>query len=140
MAAIIAFSISLGLLVLFLSFKLFEHERSFTRYVALRVKVDRVVLDAIRSIKEHGNSLEKQLSIKNIASISIYRTASIIARSARTIENRAQDVTRKMSRNGNGEARTTKSSFLEEVATHKNGLDTNRVRRETSLTDNETRE
>ena len=140
MAAIIAFSISLVLLVLFLSFKLFEHERSFTQYVALRIKADRVVLDAIRSIKEHGNSLERQLSLKNIAYVSVHHVASVIARFARTIENHAQDVTRKMSRNGNGEARTTKSSFLEEVTTHKNGLDTNRVRRETSLTDNETHE
>ncbi|QSH39408.1 hypothetical protein JXR01_00115 [Candidatus Kaiserbacteria bacterium] len=140
MAAIIAFSIALVLLILFLGFKLFEQERSLTRYIAVRIKADRMVLNAIRSIKERGNSLEQQLSVKNIAYVSVHHAASIIARFARTIENRAQDVTRKMSRNGNGEARTTKSSFLEEVTTHKNGLDTNRVRRETSLTDNETRE
>lgn len=138
MAAIIAFSVALLLLVLFLSLKIFEQQRSILRYTTFRTKADQIVLEALNGIQEKSRNLEQQFSVKNIATVFVHHTASFIARSARKVEGYAQDITRKMSRASNGAARTTRSSFLEEVTTHKNGLDTERVRRETSLTEKET--
>lgn len=137
MAAIIAFGISVVLLGSFLGFKVLEQRKNLFWYAGFRTKADVVVLETIERLEGRAQRLEEQLSLKNIFNIVVHRVASVVAHVARTIEGHAEDVTRKMSRNGNGHARTTRSSFLHEVETHKNGLDTERVRRETSLTERE---
>jgi len=134
MASIIAFFVSLTALVIFLAFKVFEHSRNFKKYNTIREKGDIYVVAAIANMRAKSRSIERHLSISNIVSVAAHYIASKVAHTARKVETHAQDVTRKISRNGNGKARETKSSFLEEVSTHKEGLDTERVRRETSLT------
>ncbi len=133
MAAIIAFSTSLVLLVAFLSFKVFEQARTLVGYQAVRVRADRFVRRVAAVVRTRLARVEEHLSLNSLAQQLVRRTASVIAAMARTVEVYAEDVTRRMSRNGNGVARTTKSLFLEEVATHKSNLDTERVKRETSL-------
>lgn len=134
MAYITAFGVSFAALVLFLAFKLFERSYPMTSYATLRKKADVLVTMAFVRIREHTMRIEHQLSVHNVVRLSVHYVASAIAQVARTVEVHASDVTRKIARNGNGEARATKSSFLQEVSTHKEGLDTDRIRRETSLT------
>jgi len=137
MASIIAFCIALLLLVLFFVFKIFEQSRDFALYTQYRVYADNVVLEATKNIHERIAQFTDTFSFKNISHFVVHRSASTIAHVARKVESKAQNVTRKMSRNGNGQARITKSPFFEKVVTHKNGLDTERVKRETSLTNSE---
>ncbi|PCI90107.1 hypothetical protein COB18_01555 [Candidatus Kaiserbacteria bacterium] len=134
MSAIIAFSISLGVLVLFFAFKLFEQPRSLPLYVNLRVKADRLVVMCANEVISRTTNTVGRLSLRNMAHIVLHHTATRVANTARRVEVHAQDMTRKMNRTSNGVARATRSSFLEEVETHKNGLDTESIKRETSLT------
>lgn len=133
MGATIAFGVSLGACILFLVFKIFEESRSIALYRSIRHKGDVVVLRVANRIREYVARIEHQLSLKNVFVTTVRYAAVSIARGARRVEERAYDVTRRMSRNGN--SRATKSSFLQEVSTHKQSLDTERVRRETSLTE-----
>jgi len=134
MGATIAFYTSLILLIAFFGFKLFEHSRSMRTYTSLRAKGDRVVAGALSNVRYHGTRIEKQLSIRNMARLIAHHTVFTIARIAHRIEMHAHQAAHRISKNGNGVARTTKSNFLEEVHMHKQNLDTERVRRETSFT------
>lgn len=133
MAAIIAFSTSLLFLVAFLSFKIFEQPRGLSGYRSLRSKADVFLIQTTQSLHSKAALFSKHLSLNAIAHTVLHRVASLVAMVARNVQVYAEDLTRRMNRNGNGAARTTKSLFFEEVVTHKNNLDTDRVRRETSL-------
>jgi len=133
MAAIIAFYISLAALIVFLAFKMFERSRPLSGYVSLRSKGDVVVLSVLTNLRERAEYLEDQLSMHNVVRVTTQHAALTLAHAARYVEVWAYDLTRKMSRNGGG-ARATNSSFLREVSSHKKNLDTDRVRRESSLT------
>ncbi|MBL4644442.1 MAG: hypothetical protein JKX80_01085 [Candidatus Pacebacteria bacterium] len=134
MAAIIAFGVSFVALVLFLAFKLFEKSHKITAYASLRKKGDALVVSTAMRLNSRIKNIEKHFSVRSVAELFMHHTATAIARTARSVEMSAQNVTRKMARNGNGEIPATKSKFLEEVSTHKKNLDTERIRRETSLT------
>jgi len=136
MTATTAFLASLGILILFFVFKLFEHSKNFSAYNTLRKKGDAVVVAVVSQAHVKMQKIEQHLSVGNIMRVAVHHIASLVARIAGVVETRAQDVTRKISRNGNGKARETRSSYLEEVSTHKESLDTERVRRETSFTEN----
>lgn len=135
MGATVFFSVSLGTCILFLVFKLLDNSQRFPLYRSLRQKGDVVVLQIVNQLRARAARLERQLSIRNVFVAVVKYVAVNVAHGARKVEQHAYDVTRKMARNGN--ARTTKSPFLQEVSTHKQSLDTERVRRETSLTDEE---
>jgi len=137
MTPIVAFGISLTALMLFLAFKIFERKHSVKAYTSVRKKGDVLVVSLFKSMQERVRSLEKHLSVRNIFQVFMHHAAGTVARTARSVETGAQNVTRKMARSDDGSTQATKSKFLEEVSTHKRGLDTERVRRETSLTDEE---
>lgn len=139
MWATVAFGISLAALVLFLAFKLFERSHEISAYTSLRQRGDAVVVAAIKRLHHHGSRLEEELSARNVVQKTTHHVATAVAKTARQVEMKAHDVTRKMSRNG-AEGRATKSSFLQEVSTHKRSLDTDRVKRETSLTASQEKE
>ena len=136
MGAIIAFSISLGAMVLFVAFKLFEQSRTLPSYVAMRERGDKAVITAAKRVHKHYAKFEQHVSLDKLLYYIVHHFAASLARGARRTEQYAHDITRRMSRNVNGTARATNSSFLQEVSTHKQNLDTDRVRRETSLTEN----
>lgn len=134
MAYITAFGISFAVLTLFLAFKLLEQAHPIAYYTMLRKRADVFVVTALARMRQRIARVERQLSVHNVIRLSIHYVASAIAQFAHIVEVYASDITRQIARNGNGTARATKSSFLQEVSTHKEGLDTERVRRETSLT------
>ncbi len=94
------------------------------------------MMTVVTWLQHHRSRLEDELSARAVIQKTTHFIATAIAKAARQVEMRAHDVTRKMSRNGFGKP-GTKSSFLQEVSIHKRGLDTDRVKRETSLTDDE---
>ena len=135
-ASIVAFGISLLLLIAFLGFKTLQQSREIEIYARARERADKAVMHMFRSLKERLVHLEEQLSIGNIVRVVLHYGAEGVARTAGRIESHAADVSMKVSRSSRA-ARTTRSSFLSEVETHKNGLDTERVRRETRLAPDE---
>lgn len=137
MATVVAFGASLGALVLFLVFKMFEHGRELRVYRIFRTKADRLVVETFSQLRTKGLVLEEQLSVRNVLSIGLYRIAGIVAHIAQKIGRHAEDVSKRIAHNRNGTARKTRSSYLSEVETHKNGLDTEKVRRDSRLFEEE---
>lgn len=129
----------LFLLGLFFSFKCFEDHKELDWYSRIRHKGDVVTLFCATYVRHRGEHIVEYLSLQNIAHIIMQRAALLVARIARKVERTAHEITFKLSRR-NGESRETNSRFLREVSTHKQGLDTERVRRETSLTSEEEKE
>jgi len=136
MMPVIAFSISLSTLILFLVFKFFEVNHSIKAYTYIRKKGDNLVISIVAYFHSNFGKIKKYLSVNNIFQICVQHTASSIAKIASRVERKARNVTRKMSRDENAEISATKSKFLKEVSIHKNGLDTERIKRETSLVEN----
>ncbi len=134
MAAIIAFGISITALALFAAFKFYESTHEVLWYDDLRKKGDAVIVTWVGKMREAIAYFEHYLSLKNIFHFSVHTSASAVAKTARKIEGQAHKVTRAMTHSARRPAAETKSSFLQEVSTHKKSLDTERIKRETSLT------
>ena len=132
-----AFAGSLSALILFLVFKMVEHEHPLSFYRSFRTSADAVVVRVARYVSEQLLLLEEQLSVRNIISVSVYKGARVVVHAAENIGRHAEDVSKRVARSRGVSARATKSSFLSEVETHKNGLDTERVRKETSFVTDE---
>lgn len=133
MMAITVFSISLTILILFLAFKLFESTHPIKLYSNLCRKGDVIIISLGKHLHARSKDVEKHLSVKNVLQVFTRHTAVAVARTARAVEARAQNITRKMARDKNSQTRATSSKFLEEVTTHKRNLDTEQIRRETSF-------
>ncbi len=135
MMAITAFSISFTVLALFLAFKLFENAHPIKMYSNLRRKGDALVISLAKHLHIQSKDMKKHLSVRNVLQVSTRHTATAVAKAARAVETRAQNITRRMARDNSSNGRPTASKFLEEVTTHKQSLDTERVRRENSFDD-----
>jgi hypothetical protein len=134
MGAIIAFGVSLTALVLFFVLKLVERTRNIPIYADVRHKGDGMVMAVIAHVRHRKVRIEQELSTRKVVQKTTHYTATAVARIARHVEGKAHEITRKMSPRNGAEGRATQSSFLREVSTHKKSLDTDRVKRETSLT------
>ncbi|PCI28892.1 hypothetical protein COB52_03075 [Candidatus Kaiserbacteria bacterium] len=134
MMATIAFSVSLASLILFFVFKYFENSRDFEGYNKLRNKGDAMVISSIKEIKTSLLHMEEHFSFKKVIYKTLHGIAISVAYVAGGIERQAHKVTLHMTHRAKKEVRQTKSEFFEKVETHKNGLDTERIKRETSLT------
>ncbi|GEM_PF-1107932 len=134
MTATVAFSISLASLILFFVFKYFENSRDFAVYNKFRNKGDVMVISSIKEIRTTLLHIEEHFSFKKVIYKTLHGIAISVAYVAGGIERQAHKVTMHMTHRAKKEVRQTRSSFLEEVETHKNGLDTERIKRETSLT------
>ncbi len=134
MAAIIAFGISCIALIAFTAFKVYETSHTLEWYVRIRQKGDRIVIRWIGKAQRYSSHLEHYVSPKNVLKASVHTSASVVAKTARKIERHAHQVTRAMTHSARRPVVETKSSFLQEVSSHKKNLDTERIKRETSLT------
>ena len=137
MTPVIAFSVSLGAMMLFVSFKLIEQSWTLAAYRSFRTSADKLVVKCAKHVMKRMTKIEQHLSMTNVVYVTIEHAATAVARTAQRIEHHAHEVTRRMARSAHGKMRETQSPFLQEVSTHKNGLDTERVKRETSLTENQ---
>ena len=137
---IVSFAASFFLLAVFVVFKALQHNRSELKtYTKLRERADALVLRFLYWLKHRLVQLGEHLSLGNIIRVALHHGASGVARTAQKVESHARDVSMKVSRSSH-RARDTRSSYLSEVETHKNGLDTERVRRETRLAPEEREE
>ena len=134
MEAIVTFAISAVLIVLFLAFKVWELKRKKKVFPRMRKKADSLILTASEKGSRSLGDAYQHLSIQKAAKVSVEHSARAVAFTAQKIESGAQQLAEKVSRT-NGVHRETNSNFLREVTSHKNNLDTDRIKRETSLTD-----
>jgi len=132
MLSIILFIIVLGLLVTFIGLTFLERVYAHTWYENLRRHGDKGVAVVNTYITNGIKNVEHSLSLQNMQIVLLQKGTLFVVRLAQHIESKAQDVTRKMNRTHNITSKT-RSDFLQEVATHKQGLDTERIKRETSL-------
>lgn len=132
MNAIVAFTIALTLVVLFLAFKVWEHKRKKKVFHKARKKADAFVKSTHENIHTSLSEKYHQLSFRKAAKESVGRTARVVATTAQKIELGAHHLADRVSAT-NGERRETKSSFLKEVTNHKESLDTESVKRDTRL-------
>ena len=133
MGTIITFLATLLAVVLFLFFKVWEAKRRKKIAPHFRARADSLVSNAGTRIRNKIDDFYKNMSFKKAAEASVGHTARIIAATAQKIETGATHLAEKVLEPG-GVRRETTSNFLKEVSNHKKSLDTERVRRETSLT------
>lgn len=131
---LVAFSISGTALVACIVFKLFQRSHSLPRYEALRAQGDVFVMRNLAHLRAWGARIEEHLSFKNVVVVSIRTTAVGVLHTARAVEKRAHKIVHTLAHPTVREGGATRSSFLQEVSTHKKGLDTERIKRETSMT------
>lgn len=133
MTASAAFYISLALLLVFIALKAFEHSHSFTRYEAFRRVLDAYVVKSAVRVHTQWCRIAHAVSVDTLTRVLVHHAARATATAARGIEREAHELSKRVARGTNGGARKERSSYLSEVETHKNSLDTDRVKRETKL-------
>ncbi len=138
MSTIITFAIALGALVLFFAYKVLERSRSFPRYQRIRSRADALVVRWGTAVEARIRYVEDKVSLHGVVRDLAHTGAHGVAYAARTVEQRALAATRRLSRNGHRQGTESRSPFLHEVSSHKSSLDTDRVKRETSLADADT--
>ena len=132
MGAVIAFGVSLGALVLFLSFKLWEQSHDMPTYTSVRRRGDTAVTTTLRKVRRYALRLEEELSASRVARRVVHYTARVVARVAQYVEAKAHAISRNVARS-TAQGHPTRSSFLREVSTHKRSLDTQRLKRDTKI-------
>lgn len=135
MGSFVVFGISGVVLLAFVAFKVYERSHTWDVYVRIRSRADAVVVHYVTRLSSWCARVEEQLSFKGVVFASIRTLAVGVAHSARAIEKRAHTLVRATAHHRVLNATTTtRSSFLQEVSSHKKSLDTERIKRETSLT------
>lgn len=135
MAPVITFAAALAALVVFLAFKITHMRYRWQWYDRLRGRADRRILLWGHSLEERVTRIESQLSPDGAFQFVVGRLGVAIAHGARYVEHRALTMSRTFTHATQRKEPTpsSRSSFLREVSSHKNGLDTERIKRESKI-------
>lgn len=138
MGALIVFSVSGTALLACITFKLYERTHTLSSYTAARAAADKIVVKYVHQAAIFLARVEEHVSVKGIVFAGVRTIATGVARTAKVIEYRAHRLVRATAHHHVLEsAAATRSSFLQQVSSHKKSLDTERIKRETSLTPDE---
>ncbi len=130
----ILFVVFLTLFVAFITLKHFSLLENVEVYKRVRSKGDAKVVKYARIAKKSTENIDFGALVIFTMRRSIHLVAHIIATVAKSVENNARKVTGAMAYSKEEVSMREGSSFLKEVSIHKKGLDTDRIKRETTLT------